>query len=51
MDRWSTTTKGCSVENDPRVTVSVVVPQGVMFLPSLFTNLEETMGVMFSGDI
>ena len=38
-DKWSTTMKGCFVENDPSVMVKVVVPHGAMFLPSAFTSL------------
>ena len=49
-DKWSTTMKGCSVENDPSITVKVVVPHGVMFLPSAFTSLVRATGLMLGGD-
>ena len=43
--------KVCSAENDPKVTVRVVVPQGVMFLPSAFTSLVRMMGLILGGDM
>ena len=43
--------KECSVENGPRVTVKVVVPQSVVFLPLAFTNLVRATGLMFGDDM
>ena len=38
-------------ENVPNVTVEVVVPQGVMFLPLAITSLVRKIGFMFGGDM
>ena len=46
VDKWSTTTNVCVVENFPRLIVNVAVPQGVMSLPSALTNLVVCVDVM-----
>ena len=48
-DKWSTTMKGRSIENDPSIMVKVVVPHGVIFFPSAFTSLVRATSLMLRG--
>ena len=46
VDRWSTTTNVCAVENLPRLIVIVATPQGATSLPSALTSLVVCAGAM-----
>ena len=46
VDRWSNTRKDCLAEKSPKVTVMVIAPCGIMFLPSALTNLVVVIGLI-----